>query len=165
MIIETQAMNRTLALALQVLSVVGILGILALQVWAIPAVAASMAAEYPEFAFAQWPLTVALIAALVAIQVALAAVVRLLGLVRAHEIFRGAGLRWTAVMIGALAAAWGIVAVTTVWQTAAGASNPGLLLLELLALLVGGAVILLLVVMRGLLADATALRVEMDEVV
>lgn len=158
-------MNRTLVLALHVLSVLGILGILALQVWAIPAVAAIMAAEYPEFAFARRPLTVALIAALVAIQVALAAVVRLLSLVRAQQIFRGDGLRWTGVMIGALAAAWGIVAVTTIWQTATGATNPGLLLLELLALLVGAAVILLLVVMRGLLADATALRVEMDEVV
>lgn len=158
-------MNRTLVLALHVLSVAGILGILTLQVWAIPAVAAIMAAEYPEFAFAQRPLTVALIAALVAIQVALAAVVRLLSLVRAQQIFRGDGLRWTGVMFGALAAAWGIVAVTTIWQAATGATNPGLLLLELLALLVGAAVILLLVVMRGLLADATALRVEMDEVV
>ena len=158
-------MNRTLVLALHVLSVLGILGILALQVWAIPAVAASMAAENPDYAFAQWPLTVALVATLAAIQVALAAVVRLLSLVRAQQIFRGAGLRWTAVMIGALAAAWGIVAVTTAWQTVTGANHFSILLLELLALLVGGAVILLLVVMRGLLADATALRVEMDEVV
>ena len=58
-----------------------------------------------------------------------------------------------------------IVAVTTAWQTVTGANHVSVLLLELLALLVGGAVILLIVVMRGLLADATALRVEMDEVV
>lgn len=158
-------MSRSLALALQVVFVVGILGILVLQAWAIPAYAGFMARENPEFGFARVPLTVALVVILLGVQAALAAVVRLLGLVRSREIFRGDGLRWAGVMTGALAFAWAALAVTTVWQVATGATAPGLFLLEVLALVVGAAVVLLLMVMRGLLADATALRVEMDEVV
>lgn len=158
-------MNRTLAGVLQAIVILALLGLLAAQAIGVPALARAVAEANPEYAFAQWPLSLALIAALLCVQVVLVAMWRLLGLIRSGHIFRGAGRRWVDVIVCALAALWVVILVTTVWQFVTAANGPGIFLFELALLLVGPVVVLLMLVMRGLFREATDLRVEMDEVV
>lgn len=158
-------MNRTLAGILQAIVILALVGLLAVQVLGVPTLAARVAAAEPEYAFARWPLSLALIAALLCVQVVLVAMWRLLGLIRSGDIFRGAGRWWVDVIVAALVALWVVILATTVWQFVTAANAPGIFLFELALLLVGPVVILLMLVMRGLFREATDLRVEMDEVV
>lgn len=158
-------MTSRLARVLQVVVVVFVLGLLLAQVVIVPVVSGWMAAAYPEFAWARWPLAIPLIAVLACVQVTLVATWELLDQVADEEIFSGSARRWVDLMLGALGAAWAIAFATTIWQTVQNVSAPWIVLAELLGLLVGLAVVLLIVVLRGLLIRATDLKVEMDAVV
>ena len=104
------------------------------------------------------------VAALGALEVGLVALWVLLGMVRREAIFDDGAFRWVRVVTGAgLAAALPVAAVCVHYGEIDDA--PGLILIGG-AIGVGGTVyVLLMLVMRGLLANATVLRRELDEVV
>lgn len=158
-------MNRRVALLLQAVVVLAGVGLLVAQTVAIPALSGWMADAHPEFAWARWPLAVSLVLFLACIQVALLATWQLLGQVADEEIFNGSARRWVDLIIAALGAAWIVALATSLWQTSQNVSAPWIVLTETLGLLVGLAVLLLLVVLRGLLIQATELKIEMDAVV
>lgn len=158
-------MNRNLARALQVVVVIAGVGLLFAEAVIIPVVSGWMAAEFPEFEWARWPLAIPLILVLACVQVALVATWKLLGRVARDEIFNSGARRWVNTILAALGTGWGIAFVTSAWQTTQNASAPWIVMMELLALLVGLTVLLLIIVLRGLLNQATELKTEMDAVV
>ncbi|GAA4785985.1 DUF2975 domain-containing protein [Actinomycetospora chlora] len=134
------------------------------QTLSFPGQFAHMAQESPEAAAWRWPLTALAVYWLLCVEVVVVATWVLLSRVRADRIFTVASLVWVDVIIGAIGAAWVVLAGVLV-AVGLGADDPGLPVL-LFALTVGVAVVgLLMVVMRALLRKATTLRSDMDAVI
>jgi hypothetical protein len=141
-------------------------GLLAAQVWFFPVLSGNIAEHVPELAGLRWPMLTVVILVILAAEVAVIAVWKLLTLVQADRVFSGAAYAW--VNLIAVAAAIDTVLVLGVnvylgfWVRA----NPPILMLFLLALTVAGAgLVLLVIVMKGLLRQAAAFKGELDEVI
>lgn len=156
-------LDRTVAL-LRVVLVVAFLALLAAQTLVVPGTLAYQAAESPEDAYLRWPLLVFLVLELLCAQVVIVCTWRLLTMVRDDVIFSDTSLVWVDTIVGAIAAAWLLLAVAFGYfaVTADDPGTPVLLLLLLIAVTVLG---LLVVVMRALLRQATALRTDMEAVI
>jgi hypothetical protein len=138
--------------------------LLVFQTLSLPGQFAHMAQESPEFAPLRWPLTALAAYWVLCVEVVVVATWALLSRVRADRIFTASSLVWVDVIVGAIAAAWVVLAGVLLWVGFT-ADDPGLPLL-LFAGTVGVAVVgLLVVVLRALLRAATTLRTDMDAVI
>lgn len=144
---------------------VALFGILLLmQTMSLPGQFAHMAAESPESAHLRWPATAVTMFWVLCAQVVIVCTWKLLTLVRRDRIFTEASMSWVDAIVGAIGAGWAVLLGVFLY-VGLNARDPGLPLL-LFLLLTGGAVLgLLVVVMRALLAQATALRTDMDAVI
>ena len=157
--------HRTAARAAQVILVVLFLGTVVAQLL-IPLVAAEAGRLYPEVAHLVVPYSVAAIAALVGVEVALGAVFRLAGLSAGGRVFARGALRWVDVVIGAALAVAALSAGVWVHLILIEATGgPGALLALTFVVVASLGVALLMAVMRGLLAAAIADRAELAEVI
>lgn len=134
------------------------------QTMSLPGQFAHMAAESPESAHLRWPLTAVTVFWVLCIQVVIVATWKLLGMVVAERIFTPASLRWVDVILGAIVAAWLVLAGVSV-AVGVTADDPGMPLLLLLMVTIIAVAALLMVVMRALLRQATGLRADMDAVI
>ncbi|WP_295647644.1 DUF2975 domain-containing protein [uncultured Dietzia sp.] len=134
------------------------------QTMSLPGQFAHMAAEHPESAHLRWPLTAVTVFWVLCIQVVIVATWRLLGMVVADRIFTVASLKWVDVILGAIVAAW-LVLAGVFLVVGFTADDPGLPLLLLLMVTIIAVAALLMVVMRALLRQATGLRTDMDAVI
>lgn len=144
---------------------VALFGILLLmQTMSLPGQFAHMAAESPEAAHLRWPATAVTIFWVLCAQVVIVCTWKLLTLVREDRIFTETSMSWVDTIVWAIGAGW-LVLLGVFLYVGLNARDPGLPLL-LFLLLTGGAVLgLLVAVMRALLAQATALRTDMDAVI
>ena len=138
--------------------------LLVFQTMSLPGQFAHMAAEHPESAHLRWPLTAVTVFWVLCIQVVIVATWRLLGMVVADRIFTVASLKWVDVILGAIVAAW-LVLAGVFLVVGFTADDPGLPLLLLLMVTIIAVAALLMVVMRALLRQATGLRTDMDAVI
>lgn len=138
--------------------------LLVFQTMSLPGQFAHMAAEHPESAHLRWPLTAVAIFWVLCIQVVIVATWRLLGMVVADRIFTVASLKWVDVILGAIVAAW-LVLAGVFLVVGFTADDPGLPLLLLLMVTIIAVAALVMVVMRALLRQATGLRTDMDAVI
>lgn len=152
------------ALPLRALLVLLFAILLVFQTMSLPGQFAHMAAEHPESAHLRWPLTAVTVFWVLCIQVVIVATWRLLGMVVADRIFTVASLKWVDVILGAIVAAW-LVLAGVFLVVGFTADDPGLPLLLLLMVTIIAVAALLMVVMRALLRQATGLRTDMDAVI
>ncbi|GAA4260363.1 DUF2975 domain-containing protein [Dietzia aurantiaca] len=138
--------------------------LLVFQTMSLPGQFAHMAADHPESAHLRWPLTAVTVFWVLCIQVVIVATWRLLGMVVADRIFTEASLKWVDVILGAIVAAW-LVLAGVFLVVGFTADDPGLPLLLLLMVTIIAVAALLMVVMRALLRRATGLRTDMDAVI
>lgn len=152
--------------ALRVLLVVIMLGGLVGQLWFFPTLAGELAGTYPELEWLRAPLLVGVVLVILGVQVALVAVSRLLSMVERDSVFSPDAFTWVDVII--IAALVDTVLVLGIWALlvfGANANPPALMLTEIALVVCGAALVLLMVVMKGLLRQASLLRVELSEVV
>ena len=151
--------------ALRLCLVVLGLGALFGQIVYVPVAASQSAQEYPELAYLAVPYAIAMIVVLACVQIALIAIWKLLALVARGWIFDLEALRWVDVIIVSAAVAT-VITVATVTHLISwvGVGGPFALLVQGASLVGGVSFVLLMIVMRGLLASATALKSEMAEV-
>ncbi|WP_019136742.1 DUF2975 domain-containing protein [Cellulomonas massiliensis] len=148
-----------------------LLGLVAVQAGVLPALARDLE-EVPELASARWLVAGLCIAGLVAVEVVLVCVWRLLTLVRRDAVFSVAAFRWVDAVAWASLAAAACAFVLGLVLAPGDVAPPGFVLIVGLAGAGALAVALVVVVLRLLLAkavalDATAttLRAELDEVI
>jgi hypothetical protein len=113
----------------------------------------------------RWPVVAIVFLGIVTIQVAMVCVWRLVTMVRGDTVFSDAAFRLVDVLIGAIAAAAVLALALGVVLAPGEDIAPGVvLLLGGLGVLVAG-VALTVLVMRALLAQATAMRTELEAVI
>jgi hypothetical protein len=149
---------------LRVLLVLLFAGLVMGQFFSMPGQFAYMAQEEPDLAHLRWPLTIFAGLEIACVQVVVVCIWRLLTLVRADRIFSQEAFRWVDVILGAMVAAWLLLAAATAYFLSK-ADDPGTPILLLGMLLSGGVLILLMGVMRALLRQATTLRTDMEAVI
>ena len=156
--------TRRVVAALRAFLVV-LFGVLVLfQVMSLPGQFAYMAKESPDLAYLRWPLTAITIFWVLCVQVVIVATWKLLTLVARDRIFSDSALAWADTIVGAIAAAWVVLAGVFLY-VGFRADDPGLPLV-LFLMVVGLTVIgLVMVVMRALLRQATTLRADMEAVI
>ncbi|MGM0928549.1 MAG: DUF2975 domain-containing protein [Actinomycetota bacterium] len=150
--------------ALRILLVVAFALLLLFQVMSLPGQFAHMAAESPQLAYLQWPLTVFSIVELLCVQAVIVSTWKLLTLVKHDRIFSKASLAWVDVIVWAVVAAW-ILLLGVFLFVGFNADDPGMPLLLFLFVVAGAVLGLLLVVLRAVLHQAITLRADMDEVI
>ncbi|UNK46655.1 DUF2975 domain-containing protein [Arthrobacter sulfonylureivorans] len=150
--------------ALRILLVVAFALLLLFQVMSLPGQFAHMAAESPQLAYLQWPLTVFSIVELLCVQAVIVSTWKLLTLVKHDRIFSRASLAWVDVIVWAVVAAW-ILLFGVFLFVGFNADDPGMPLLLFLFVVAGAVLGLLLVVLRAVLHQAITLRADMDEVI
>jgi hypothetical protein len=160
-------MSALAILALRAFIVLVALGALLAQIVVVPTIGAGVVgdAELPELSV---PYSVAGIALVACVQVALLGIWALLSMVRRDAIFADRAFRWVDVIIGAGTVATALtlaLAVHLYFVVEPILDAPGLIAITLGGTICGGAFVLLMVVMRGLLRRATSFRSELDEVV
>ncbi|MHA7135367.1 DUF2975 domain-containing protein [Oerskovia turbata] len=158
-------MNETVAMLLRLTLVIMGLGTLLAQ-FMTPALASEQAARYPEVAHLVVPYSIAAILGFVCVQTALVAVLRLLSMIEAAQIFDDRALKWVDTITGSAVVAAclsaGVLVHLALFEPTGGPGVP----LVLVACVVGGAALaLLMVVMRGLLTAAIVDRDELAEVI
>lgn len=156
--------TRFAVLALRIVLAVAFLLLLLLQVMSLPGQFSHMAAEDPQRAHLQWPLTVTAILVVAGLQVIIAGTWKLLTMVQHDRIFRTEALVWVDVVVWAIAGAWMMLAVFSA-IVVLHADDPGVPLLLILMLVAGAALGLVVVVMRALLQQAVELRSDMEGVI
>src|SRR6185312_6107978 len=150
--------------ALRILLVVAFALLLLFQVMSLPGQFAHMAAESPQLAYLQWPLTVFSIVELLCVQAVIVSTWKLLTLVKHDRIFSKASLSWVDVIVWAVVAAWTLL-VGVFLFVGFNADDPGMPLLLFLFVVAGAVLALLLVVLRAVLRQAITLRTDMDAVI
>ena len=150
--------------ALRILLVVAFALLLLFQVMSLPGQFAHMAAESPQLAYLQWPLTVFSIVELLCVQAVIVSTWKLLTLVKHDRIFSKASLAWVDVIVWAVVAAWTLL-VGVFLFVGFNADDPGMPLLLFLFVVAGAVLALLLVVLRAVLRQAITLRTDMDAVI
>jgi hypothetical protein len=156
--------TRLAVLALRIVLVVAFLLLVLFQVMSLPGQFAHMAAENPEQAYLQWPLTTFAILEVACVQVVILSTWKLLTMVRKDNIFSRGALVWVDAIMWAIAAAWAMLAVFST-IVVLNADDPGVPLLLFLILVAGAAVGLVVVVLRALLRQASDLRADMEAVI
>jgi Protein of unknown function (DUF2975) len=150
--------------ALRILLVVAFALLLLFQVMSLPGQFAHMAAESPQLAYLQWPLTVFSIVELLCVQAVIVSTWKLLTLVKHDRIFSKSSLTWLDVIVSAVVAAW-ILLLGVFLFVGFNADDPGMPLLLFLFVVAGAVLGLLLVVLRAVLRQAITLRTDMDAVI
>lgn len=159
-------MGRTGIVALRVLLVLIMLGALAAQLWIFPTLAGELAVSYPELGWLRAPMLAVVVLILIGVQIGLVAIWRLLSMVELDRVFTPRAFWWVDAIIAAAIFDTVLVAGIFAVLSFGAHANPPALAMSLLALVVCGAAFALLMgVMRGLLRKASALTVELSEVV
>ncbi|PPS86837.1 DUF2975 domain-containing protein [Streptomyces sp. MH60] len=142
------------------------------QTVVIPTTASDEVDRFPPYEPFAVPYATVAIIGVACVQVVLGAVWMLLGMVERDAVFTRRAFRWVDTVIGATAAATLLALGAAVHLAVAEIPSPddgmqalGALGAAVACVGVGAAFALLVVVMRGLLAKATALRSELAEVV
>jgi hypothetical protein len=135
-----------------------------LQTLSLPGQFAHLAEEEPDQAYLRWPLTVFAAVEILCLQVVIVCTWKLLTMVEEDRIFSEGALRWVDLIIGAMGAAWLLLAGFFVW-VGFRAEDPGPLVVLMVFLLGGASFALLMVVLRTLLQQATTLRTDMEAVI
>lgn len=157
-------LTRLAVIALRIVLVVAFLLLVLFQVMSIPGQFAHMAAENPERAYLQWPLTIFFILEVACVQVVIASTWKLLTMVKQDRIFSSGALVWVDAIVWAIAAGWTMLAVFSA-VVVLNADDPGVPLLLILMLVAGAALGLVVVVLRALLRQAADLRADMEAVI
>jgi hypothetical protein len=165
-------MGTLTILVLRIVLAMVLAGSLFVQAVMVPLLAADLDGLDPDYAYLRTPLLVIAVLGIVAIQVVLVCVWRLLTMVRRGTVFSHAAFRYVDIVIGAIAAASLLTFGLGVTLAPGEAVAPGIVLL------IGGAgvliagIALIVLVLRMLLAQAVArdaeahdLRAELDEVI
>ena len=140
--------------------------LLAAQVVFFPILSGELAQEYPELAWARWPLLAAVIVLLLGVQVVLGCVWRLLSMVADDTVFTTAAFRYVDMIVRIVALEAFLLAAVNVFLSYGVNANPPALSLGILLLFVAAMLVwLLMLVMRHLLEKATTLREELEQVV
>lgn len=115
-------------------------------------------------AFLRWPATVITIFWVLCVQVVIVCIWQLLTLVQKDRIFSPTSMVWVNLVLGAIGAAWLVLAGVFLY-IGFNSSDPGIPLVLALMVAVGAVVGLVVVVMRALLKQATTLRTDMEAVI
>ncbi|MGX1159939.1 DUF2975 family protein [Arthrobacter sp. SLBN-100] len=156
--------NHLAVIALRIVLVAAFLLLVLFQVMSLPGQFAHMAAENPERAYLQWPLTVFAILEVACVQVVIVSTWKLLTMVKQDQIFSRRAFVWVDAILWAIGAAWTMLAVFSA-IVVLNADDPGVPLLLILTLVAGAAVGLVVVVLRALLRQAADLRSDMEAVI
>jgi hypothetical protein len=156
--------NRLAVIALRIVLVAAFLLLVLFQVMSLPGQFAHMAAENPERAWLQWPLTIFAILEVACVQVVIVSTWKLLTMVKRDQIFSRRAFVWVDAIMWAIAAAWAMLAVFSA-IVVLNADDPGLPILLILTLVAGAAVGLVVVVLRALLRQAADLRSDLEAVI
>jgi Protein of unknown function (DUF2975) len=156
--------NRLAVTALRIVLVAAFLLLVLFQVMSLPGQFAHMAAENPERAWLQWPLTIFAILEVACVQVVIVSTWKLLTMVKHDQIFSRRAFVWVDAIMWAIAAAWIMLAVFSA-TVVLNADDPGVPILLILTLVAGAAVGLVVVVLRALLRQAADLRSDLEAVI
>ena len=147
-----------------------LVGLVAIETLSVPGQFRHMAAQAPELGAVPWVLMTLVILELVAVQVVIVCIWRLLDMVRADRIFSTASHAPVDVIVWTVAVAWAafvgvsVYLVGVIFFTPA-LRDPGTPILLLGLDLLGGVPVLVLVVLRALLRQATVLRTDLEAVI
>ncbi|MFH8704218.1 DUF2975 domain-containing protein [Streptomyces rubrogriseus] len=165
-------MHRLFIAALRAAAAAGVLLGLFGQIVVIPTTASDEADRFPPYEPFAVPYATVAILGVACVQVALAAVWMLLGMVERDAVFSRRAFRWVDTVIGATVVAtllaFGVavhLAVAEIPTPDDGMQTLGALGAAVACVGAGAAFAMLVVVMRGLLGKATALRGELARVV
>ena len=135
------------------------------QIWLLPIAAAIVAEDVPEYAYLRIPYLIIGELLLFGFDLTLIAVWRLLSMTASAAVFSHTAFRWVDLIIVCIMFDTALV-IGLLCHNLAASLGPFLMLAALIALtLIGIALTLLMVVMRGLLAAATAQREELEAVI
>jgi hypothetical protein len=156
---------------LKVLLVLLFVGLIVAEVLSVPGQFMQSAREIrPEFAHIPWLMLVFSILVLVAVQVIIVCIWRLLDMVRADRIFSEQAFAWVDAIVWTIAAVWLLMLV--VFGYIAGfiyvtpeLRDPGVPAVLFGIGLATSVVLLLMIVMRALLGQAAAIRADLEEVI
>lgn len=131
---------------------------------------AYMAREDPDLAHLRWPLTAVAVLGLLAVEVVIVCIWKLLTLVTAGRIFSTDAFVWVDTIVWSLATAWvllgaGSFAIVLTLYVTPELRDPGMPMMLAGVVLAAGVPTLLMVVMRTLLRQAAALRTDLDAVI
>lgn len=158
-------MGKLTVQTLRVVMVALLAGSLFVQAFMVPLLAKDLEGLAPEYSFLRVPLLAIIFLGVVAGQVIVVCVWRLVSMVRRGTVFSHASFRYVDVIIGAISAGALLVFALGVLLAPGEAVAPGVVLL------VGGVglaivgVALVVVVLRALLAQAVRMEAELEEVV
>jgi Protein of unknown function (DUF2975) len=156
-------MGNLTVLALRIVLAMVLAGSLFVQAVMVPLLAIDLDGLDPDYAYLRTPLIVIFVLGIVAIQVTLVCVWRLLTMVRRGTVFSHAAFRYVDVVFGAVGVASLLTFSLGVLLAPGEAVAPGIVLLigGLGVMVAGGALIVL--VLRMLLAQAVARDAEADQ--
>ena len=138
--------------------------LLVLQFLSLPGQFAHMASESPDLAYLRWPLTAVSAIWVLCAQVVIVCTWRLVSLVAEGRIFSVASFGWVDGIVAAFVAAWLVLVGVAAYFGPRATDPSGPLILSFLATVLTVAA-LLMIVMRALLRQATALRLDMEAVI
>lgn len=162
---QAQHPHPAVILVLKSLMVLLLVFAAAIQIWLLPAISADFAADAPEFAYLRIPYLIVCELLMVGFDVALIAIWRLLSLTASSSVFSDAAFRWVGLIIGCISFDTALVIGLLAHNLIASLGPPILAIALLTLTVVGTALTLLMIVMRGLLAAATAQREELEAVI
>lgn len=158
-------------LPLKVLLVLLFAGLIVAEVLSVPGEFMQLAREVrPEFAHVPWLMLTFSILVLVAVQVIIVCIWRLLDMVRADRIFSEHAFAWVDVIVWTVAAVWLLMLgvfgyVAAFIYSTPEIRDPGIPIVLFGIGLATSVVLLLMVVMRALLGQAATLRTDMEAVI
>ena len=165
-------MGRLAILALRAVIVLMFAGLVTVQAMVVPAIGRDLDDAGAEVAHLRWPLVIILFLGVLAVQVALVCIWRLLTMVRRDTVFSTAAFRYVDVVIGSAVAATLLAVVLSFVLAPGEAVAPGIVLLIVIGGMGTAGIALLVLVLRVLLtkamvldSTATTLRAELDEVI
>jgi len=156
---------------LKVLLALLFLGLIVAEALSVPGQFMESAEEVrPEFAHIPWLMLVLSILVLVAVQVIIVCVWRLLDLVRGDRIFSEQAFAWVDVIVWTIAAVWLLMLLVfgyVAWfiYVTPELRDPGIPVALFGIGLATSVVLLLMIVMRALLGQAAAIRADLEDVI
>ncbi|MET9426740.1 MULTISPECIES: DUF2975 domain-containing protein [unclassified Streptomyces] len=158
-------MGKLTVLALRAVLGVLLAGSVFVEAVMVPLLAIDLRQLAPEYAYLRAPLLAIMFLGVVAFQVVLVCVWRLVTMVRRGTVFSHAAFRYVDVVTGAFVAAALLVFALAVVLAPGEAVAPGIVLLICGASLAVLGVALVVLVLRMLLAQATRMQAELAEVI
>ncbi len=124
----------------------------------------------PEAAHLLWPIFVVMQLGVLAIQVVIVCIWKLLAMVTKDRIFSEASMTWVNVIVYTFIAGWVLLAGLAAYLTAViyftpQLRDPGIPIALFGLVLFGAVLVLLMVIMRALLRQATTLHSDLEEVI